>query len=446
MNSQRQIVAKTDRPNWVWWLNPAVAFSVPAVVAGLTAFSIDPSAYLRFWLTAKYFNSSCLALLVAVVIVFLCGCLLGGARRREGGRLPSTDWTVAVRWEWVGRLFATSFVLTVVAYGVWFGIGLKNGLNLGVILDIIHGASDANYFLREQYFPTIPGVTTGTQFGLAVIVLGVPLGVATGWRTVRWVLLTVFSLALVRAFLNSERLAVIELLVPLVISLIALRPAASRLLRLLIQCAPIIGAALLYVFFGAAEYFRSWVSYYANLESSFWSFIGIRLMGYYVTALNNGALLWKTNGQRPMRMMMTLGFATHFPILKDLIPVWAYSSSDASYLNLLTSAANPEFNNPSGIFAPVVDYGVAGGLLYWLLCGLVCGYLYKEFKRRSVVGVFLYPAVYISLIEATRVLYWADGRFFPGMFLLVLSVLFVLRKSEVPSPRIPFPAAESMAR
>jgi hypothetical protein len=78
-----------------------------------------------------------------------------------------------------------------------------------------------------------------------------------------------------------------------------------------------------------------------------------------------------------------------------------------------------------------VDYGVIGGLLYWLLCGLVCGYLYKEFQLRTTAGVFLYPMLFISLIEASRVLYWAEGRFFPPMFLLVISVLYVFRTHRV---------------
>ena len=101
---------------------------------------------------------------------------------------------------------------------------------------------------------------------------------------------------------------------------------------------------------------------------------------------------------------------------------------DANYMQLLLSSANPEFNNPSGIFCPILDYGVAGGLLYWLLCGMVCGYLYKEFKLRSVAGIFLYPPLFISLIEATRVLYWADARFFPPMAMLLVGVIFLFRK------------------
>jgi hypothetical protein len=140
---------------------------------------------------------------------------------------------------------------------------------------------------------------------------------------------------------------------------------------------------------------------------------------------------------------MVLGSVTflwRFPLLKVVIPILFPSLGfpavpDQHYTDLLTTSANPEFNNPSGIYIPFVDYGVAGGLLYWLVCGLVCGYLYKEFKQRTITGIVLYPAIYMSLIEATRILYWADGRFFPGMFLLVVGVLFVFRVGERRSHR-----------
>ena len=424
----------------VWWLNPAVAFSVPMLVAGFIAYQTSAASYLYFWRTPKYFDLSCFSLLIAAVGVFLCGCLLGTARRREGYRRPAEDWTVAVPWSYVRRLFKLSFVLTVVAYVIWFGIGIKNGLNLQVILAIIHADNNATWNLRETYLSTIPGVTTAAELGLAVIVLGVPLGVATGWRNVRWKCGIVLLLGFVRAFLNSERLALIELLVPFVVSFVWLRPMRSRWLRLLTQCAPIVGVTLLYLFFGLSEFFRSWSNFYAGRESDFWSFIGLRLMGYYATALNNGALLWRVHGPLSLRLpAQTVIFLWRFPLLKNVFPILFPSLGfvdfpshipDQHYTDLLRTSANPEFNNPSGIYLPFVDFGATGGLLYWLLCGLVCGYLYKEFKKRNVAGVFLYPALYISLIEAARVLYWGDGRFFPPMFLLVVSVLFVLRKRD----------------
>ena len=425
----------SQRTQGVWWLNPAVAFGAPAIIAGATAWLTQTTDYLYFWRTAKYFDLTCFELLIAVVAIFSCGCLFGAGRREQ--RAPvAVDWKSIVPWPQVRMLFQLSFVLTVVAYAIWFTVGIKNGLNLGVILDIIHGVNGATYDLRREYLKTIPGVTTATQFGMAVIVLGIPLGAAKGWRTVRLQCAIVFVLAMVRALLNSERLALIELLVPFVVATIWLRPATSRLVRGLTRLAPVVGACLLYMFFAVSEYFRSWSQFYAGSESSFWGFIGLRLMGYYTTALNNGALLWTVGKPLDVQTpIFTLSTLWRFPLLKDLLPPLFPSLSlafsnvpDTNYMQLLLSSANPEFNNPSGIFCPILDYGIAGGLLYWLLCGMVCGYLYKEFKLRSVAGIFLYPPLFISLIEATRVLYWADARFFPPMAMLLVGVVFVFRK------------------
>jgi hypothetical protein len=449
VTTEEQVGATRLAMRGVWWLNPAVAFGVPTIIVGVTAYSLGPGDYLHFWRTAKYFDFSCFDLLGAIVFTFVCGCLLGAARRGERDRVPATDWALDVRWQSVRLLFNLSFVLSVLAYAIWFGVGIKNGLDLSMIVGILRGASDANYFLRQEYLATIPGITTAVQLGITVIVLGVPLGVATGWRTVRWQCATVIVLGLIRAFLNSERLAIIELLVPFAVSLIWVQPATSRLLRLLTRSAPIIAGMFLYCFFGAAEYFRSWSALYARSESSFWGFVAVRLMGYYTAALNNGALLWRVNGPLPLHLPpITLQFLWRFPIIKDLLPVLfpslrAYVGDMAGtrYIDLLSANANPELNNPSGVFSPLIDYGLTGGLLYWLICGLICGYLYKEFRLRSVVGIFLYPALYISLIEATRVLYWADGRFFPAMFLLVVGVLFMFRETRRTCTRPPLLAA-----
>jgi oligosaccharide repeat unit polymerase len=428
-------IAVAPPPTWrVWWLNPSVAFSIPAVITGVAAYVTAASAYAKYWRTAKYFDLPALSLLLGAVLVFVCGCVLGAARRSDASRNAPTDWKDSVRWPAVRLLFTLSFVLTLVAYVVWFCIAIKNGLRFSVISEVLHGVSGATYNLRDQYLATIPGVTTATQFGIAVIGLGVPLGAAFGWRRVRWQMAIVFALSVVRAFLNSERLAIIELLVPFIVSYIWLCPPASPRGRKLTRIAPVAGPVLLYFFFAAAEYFRSWKSFYVNRESSFWSFIGLRLTGYYTTALNNGALVWKVKDPLAYQgAPQTLDFLWRFPVINHLMPILvpyfhvSLSNSEVHYADLLTAAANLELNNPSGIFGPVVDYGVIGGLLYWLLCGLVCGYLYKEFTQRTAAGIFLYPMLFISLIEAPRVLYWAEGRFFPPMFLLVFSVLFVFR-------------------
>ncbi len=432
----------------VWWLNPAVAFAAPCLLAGLTAYFTSPLAYVTHWRTPKYFDLPCLGLLISVVLVFCCGCMLGSARRVTAVPADPSKWLEQVPWQSVRLVFRVSFILTLLAYMVWFVLAVKNGLRLSILLNALHSSSVAVTDLRSQYLTTLPGITTATQFGIAVLILGVPLGVAQGWRSVRWQCGTVFALAVVRALVNSERLAFIELLVPFLVSSTWLRPAQRKVSRFLIRFAPLLGGVSLYLFFGAAEYFRSWNSFYAARESSFWSFIGLRLMGYYATALNNGALLWRAASPLPIHEpFSTLSFLWHFPILKNIVPVFLPSLTidDSRYVDLLTTAANPEFNNPSGIFPPLADFNVAGGLLYWLICGIAIGFLYAEFKKRSTTGIFLYPAFFIGLIEASRVLYWADGRFVPSSFLLIFCVLFVFRTRGSRYSRPPLIAGKRIA-
>ena len=448
MNRLEKSVPRSSPLAGVWWLNPAVAFAAPSLLAALTAYFTSPSAYVTDWRTPKYFDLPSLGLVAAVVLVFCCGCLLGSARRNAGAHSDATEWLAKVPWQSVRLFFRMSFILTLFAYAVWFFIAIKNGLRLSILLAALHSSSVAVTDLRSQYLTTLPGVTTATQFGIAVLILGVPLGVAQGWRSVRWQCALVFVLAIVRALVNSERLAFIELLVPFLVSSIWLRPARRSVSRFLIRFAPLIGAVSLYLFFGVAEYFRSWNSFYATRESSFWGFIGLRLMGYYATALNNGALLWKEAAPLPVHEpFSTLNFIWHFPVLKSVFPIFLphLTIDDSRYVDLLTTGANPEFNNPSGIFPPLVDFNVAGGLLYWLICGVIVGFLYAEFRRRTVAGIFLYPAFFIALIEASRVLYWADGRFVPSSFLLIFCVLFVFRTRGSRSWRPPLMAGKKIA-
>ncbi len=211
-----------------WWLHPVVVFSMPVVIAGITAYYTDGASYLRHWRTQKYFDASALGLLSVVVLTFACGCLFGGARRRKSGQHYPADWKRDIRWTLVKTLFNLSFTLTIVAYTIWFGMAIKDGLRPSVIYSLLSSSGSTTNSPLDEHLKTIPGVTTATQFGLAVIVLGVPLGTVAGWRRVRWQIMAVFALALVRSFLNSERLAIIELLIPFHRGLYLIPKASQR--------------------------------------------------------------------------------------------------------------------------------------------------------------------------------------------------------------------------
>src|SRR5207248_4753847 len=103
-------------------------------------------------------------------------------------------------------------------------------------------------------------VTTCTQFGVATVTLGLWL-YFRGQRQVVWPMAIVFALGAARALVFSERLALIELVVPafvVAVRMTVLGRPLSGFVRSSLQLAPLLGVAVLLLFFGSFEYFRSW--------------------------------------------------------------------------------------------------------------------------------------------------------------------------------------------
>jgi hypothetical protein len=69
---------------------------------------------------------------------------------------------------------------------------------------------------------------------------------------------------------------------------------------------------------------------------------------------------------------------------------------------------------------------VLGGLVYWALMGLLTGYLYRLYLRKHPLGMCIYPIFYLTISELPRYIYWSEGRAFPAMAYLLLSVAVLL--------------------
>jgi hypothetical protein len=88
-------------------------------------------------------------------------------------------------------------------------------------------------------------------------------------------------------------------------------------------------------------------------------------------------------------------------------------------MEILDREANPEFNNPSALLPPVVDFGVIGALLFWLLAGLLCGLLYRWYRDCEMPGLLFYPIFFTGVIETTRIPYWGEGRVVTAYLVLI---------------------------
>jgi oligosaccharide repeat unit polymerase len=312
-------------------------------------------------------------------------------------------------------------------------------MTLQTVWDVIAGEKGAMYDARFSYLQTIGGVTTLTQVGTVVTILGAILGFRRGWHQVRFKLGVLLSLAVIRALLNSERFALIELIIPFLVTGLALKYLGSSTLgpraRLFLNLAPLVGIATLVFFFTGFEYFRSWTNYYSGRNQSLWEFGTMRLLGYYVTSFNNGAFF--LNRVDPLNApYFSLHFLWTFPLfspaVKRLFPNPLLDTSDKwFYFPFLESEANLEFNNADGMMFPLMDFGIAGGLIYWFLAGLACGVLYELYRQKHFSGLLLYPMIYLSLLEVPLALLWGDGRaFLPLLILMFASVLFSIQRSS----------------
>ena len=421
----------TTRSRSVWWLNPATVFTLACVCIALPAYLLPARVYEQYWRTGKHFDGLALLATFACAAVFSVGSLVGDFGIGGPAKRVQDRWAERIPWTSVRHLFHTSFYLCLFGYLVWIGAAVARGANLALLTEVISGSKGALYVFQHDYLSTVGGITTLTECGIPAMIFGGMLGNHAGFRLVWRKMLVIFLLALVRAFLNSERFAMIELAVPFLILLVNVRyiaPGGSGMRPKLLRFAPAFGMVGLPVLFTTFEYFRSWNNFYATSgDYSLVEFGLSRLLGYYVTSFNNGAFLLTKAKVILSAPFFTMHFLWTFPVLSGLVrslfPKIAFDS-DSSFVEVLQNyGVNPEFNSSDGVLNPLVDFGVGGGLLYWFAIGIVCGLLYRLYKQQRPAGLCLYPFIYLGLIETPLALYWSEGKALPPYILLLVSTL-----------------------
>lgn len=265
--------------------------------------------------------------------------------------------------------------------------------------------------------------------------LGIALGLLTLFRVYAW----------------SERLAMIEMMVPFGVA--AGRWMAPRtgapwpLLRLF---GPFAAIPLVMVFFGVAEYGRSWTNsttYQGKLD--FVDFVVGRFASYYYTSLNNGAGLLATTQWPTWKFEWTLEWLHHAPLGVGPLFSQLVGFRGSRFDWYLATYQDAEFNSPSGLYAVMSDMGAAGGLCYLLLIGLASGLCFRAYREGRFAGVLFYPIFFISYMEIYRYPYLGTARCFTwtlgtGLALL-LALAFRRPHTRASSPSATAGMADDMA-
>jgi hypothetical protein len=406
-------------------------FILAGTTGPLVAASKNDYEFRRFWLSPKYFGSRELTLSVACLFAMAIGAYLAGWRRRSGTDvlLLSPRFQRLLR-----RTYRALSILTFIGYGLWFGKGVVTGLSLGDLQAALNGVPGAIRRIKETAAP-IGGLTTLTQLGsvaAAIFTLLVRLGAT---RKEKRVLLGLLALGAFRSVFYAERLALLELTVPFLFAWAVFAPASASSWNVVLRkFAPVIAPLALLCVFGIFEHGRSWETYWKNkYDGSYSSFVTDRLTGYYATSSNNSALILQ-NFQRELRWpYYTVQFIWSAPLVGGAITRHAGVDPPAAWKAELENNANPEFNNEGGVLSPVVDYGVLGGIAYWVVVGGLLGRAWLKMRAGSVSAYAVMAVSVVGILEVDRYVYFGMGRYVPAL-LAVWVLARRARRFEEPSP------------
>ncbi|KQS60658.1 hypothetical protein ASG36_07160 [Geodermatophilus sp. Leaf369] len=436
------VTAPVRRRGGTWWISPVGALALVVPITLLLTARLDDNAFRLFYRSPKSVTGETLLLIAVTVLVLGATAAVTASLAPSGKRrLVRTPGVVPRRLYSAGQAL---FWLTMVGYLLYFAVGASNGLRPADVFNAVFSQSNYSGDLKEQ-LSGVAGITTLTQVGIAFVIVATYLLLQGRDRRLAAQLGFVFFLSLLRSFIASERLALVEVSVPVIVVLVL---AGGRSLRrgkrAAARLAPLVLAPLLFLLFAAFEFSRSWQFFKTRTDESFPVFALIRLAGYYATSYNNGQLHLVHD---PYPGRMPLDSIAAFWSAPGIAQLGLYDRLSApapvTAQNVLERFGNPEFNNPGGVTTPFVDFGLLGGFLFFVLCGVVIGLLYRGFVDGSPMGALLYPMVVTGLFDLPRYLYWTQGRVVPAVVCLVAVALYVGRPvgvSRQPLPRRRFPA------
>ena len=401
----------------VWWVSPAGAVAIVVVPSLLASVALGDQVFRTAWDTPRWLTGGYATLLLVGALVFAVASTIPLLfPKAPAAKWPGLSATARRRLETASSVI---FWMTIAGYAAYLLVGVARGARPADFIAVFSDESAAADNLKELFAP-IAGVTTLTQFGIAYVVIAALL-LVDGWdgRIVRRMTI-IFAAGLLRAFFLSERLAILELILPVVAiaAMVAARSAKPRV-RSATGWMPVMLVPLVVVVFSIFEYSRSWAFYRSRSNGGFVQFAVERFAGYYATAYNNGEvfhLFEATGGRLPLRTLDAFWTA---PVVEQLGLYGHLSSTGfATYAQLLTQKANPEFNNTCGLCDPFLDWGTAGGLLWWALAGLLLGLAYRSYCAADLRLLLLYPPLVTGLFEIPRYVYWTEGRLAPALLAL----------------------------
>jgi hypothetical protein len=260
---------------------------------------------------------------------------------------------------------------------------------------------------------TIPGVTTLTQV--------LPVGLTTLYginKLQKWsnkdrnLFVFGITLCLFRVFLNSERLALLEVLFPVFLVFLSFQNRSKKdNLRQSIY----LGSASLLIavlYFGFFEYFRSWQRRKYSWSGDYGSYVIERIGNYYATSINNGAIYYEYRDYFSQFPIITFDFLYNMPLVSDVF--FSDNSQYYSWNRMLILVTNTdEFNNTAVMLSLAKDISYFGMVLFLFFVGRYYRKIAEQVKIGDFYSLIVLSTTCIAFLELSRVQWWTLGRAIP---------------------------------
>lgn len=412
-----------DIVRFPWWTSPNLLMLLSLAVVLYVIVAVDDAQYKR-WGTPRYVTTVEAVEIGAVIIAVLLGIVVGMVLGRRTKQSYFQETELFLRTRILTVLFYFFVLLTLAGYVIWIVKASQNGATITAVMATLRGDPGAVSELKEVAQPEA-GLTTLTQFGVLVVVLGIVRARVTG-KSATILVWLVIMLSLLRFFLYAERIAFLEVAVPAMMVLVSLWPPNSRYPRtrkFMIAIAPVLLAALAFGLFALGEYFRSWAFVREESEQSFTEFIVSRFLSYYATATNNGVLYGRLADEHNLNQ-------TAFYILYNL-PGSPLGNGDVAGTEFnrwwglqLELFANPSLTNIGTVFPLIGEISLVTVLFLFFIQALVFALLYSKAKNGHFISMLVIPVFCFASLELPRISYLLLGRSAP-IFLGVIVVWFV---------------------
>jgi oligosaccharide repeat unit polymerase len=365
----------------------------------------EPKVSSEPWLMV-YFGS--------ILILFGVGGYIGSHLLPNAKSWQGSAGVLVPRWYIRGGM-----IVALLAYLVWFIKGIQQIKSLEEIFSLYLRNP---FYVKEVILKTIPGITTLTQTAVAAI----PLMICCN-RPKRFDYLLIgiiLLLAATRSFLFSERLALLELLIPVIFLKVSARQIKWKKALAYIM----IFFMLVVSFFILNESRRSFVYRGGSSAGNLCKMGVVRFLGYYMTSINN-CLFLAQNFDFAAPLYYTFSAVWRFPGFRGLYT--EFTGIEPIYLPqiLYRHGMNPEFNTITTIGSWINDFGLIGTPIVASFFGFLSGVLYRLASQNKFIAA-LYSVWLVGLLEFMRIYYFTNTRLFPAYVFFMSALLFAKRISK----------------